>query len=263
MKTALIQINSTSNKNKNLNKVQEFIKEAVLKKAKFILLPEVFNFQGKIKNKKDVFESTKGKTIKFCSDICKKYNIFLLAGSIYEKSINNKNKGYNTSIIISPKGNIISKYRKINLFAAKVDNKIIKESDVFLPGQTLEKTKIDKFKIGLTICYDLRFPELYRRYLKKGVNVFCVPSAFTQTTGKAHWHTLLKARAIENLSYVLAPNQVGKNSKNISLYGHSLVIDPWGEIIAEASGNKEEIIYAKLREELIKEKRSKFISCVL
>jgi nitrilase len=114
---------------------------------------------------------------------------------------------------------------------------------------------VKDFLIGMSVCYDLRFPEFYKLYAKHGVDIICVPSAFTQKTGEHHWEVLLRARAIENLAYVLAPNQIGEDTRGIKVYGHSMIIDPWGTVLARASADKEEIIYARLDKNIIKETR--------
>ena len=126
---------------------------------------------------------------------------------------------------------------------------------VFSAGKNTALAKVEGMKTGLSICFDLRYPEMYRKYFLKGAEVLCVPSSFTRTTGRAHWEILLRARAIENKCYVLAPNQAGKNGQGVTCYGNSMIVDPWGRILARASNNKEEIIYADIsKEENIKAK---------
>lgn len=257
MKTAVIQLNATSNKSENIKKAVFFVEKAAKAKAEFILLPEVFVYRGKLRDKQvrsEVFENIPGNTTSIFSKLAKRYSTNILIGSIFEKSIDEK-KAYNSSILINKEGKITAKYQKMNLFEAIVGNKKVKESTQFLMGKSPVTARIGKFKAGLSICFDLRFSELYRGYYNQGVNILCVPSAFTKITGKAHWEVLLRARAIENLSYVLAPNQIGRDARGIEYYGHSLIIDPWGRILKEASGEKEEIIYATLDMKTIKEKR--------
>ena len=134
--------------------------------------------------------------------------------------------------------------------------KKIKESDYFLSGKQIALTRVKDFNLGMSICYDLRFPELYRHYFGRGAEILTVPSAFTAKTGQAHWESLLRARAIENLAYVLAPNQVGTDSKGILSHGHSMIVSPWGEIIARASNDKEEIIYGVISHDNISKARA-------
>ncbi|MGE0267821.1 MAG: carbon-nitrogen hydrolase family protein [Candidatus Omnitrophota bacterium] len=257
MKTAVIQLNATNHKSENIKKAVFFVEKAAKAKAEFILLPEVFVYRGKL-NEKDtrieVFENIPGDTTAIFSELAKKYSTNILIGSIFEKSKNEK-KAYNSSVLINNKGKIIAKYRKMNLFEAIIGNKKVSESQQFLSGKDPVVARIGKFKIGLSICFDLRFSGLYKGYYKQGVHILCVPSAFTKITGKAHWEILLRARAIENLSYVLAPNQIGRDAKGIEYYGHSLIVDPWGKILKEATADREEIIYATLDMKTIKKKR--------
>lgn len=248
MKVAVIQTNAGSNKNKNIEMAGSLVEKAIAKNAKFILLPEVFVFRGKLKAKgilSEISETTKGGTIKKLSCIAKERKVSILAGSIYER-IKGSKKVYNTSVLVDSDGKIAAVYRKIHLFDANVDGKRICESQCFSAGKKLALSNVGGMKVGLSICFDLRYPEMYRKYFLQGAEVLCVPSSFTETTGKAHWEILLRARAIENKSFVLAPNQVGKNGQGVSCYGNSMIIDPWGKILARASSNKEEIIYADI-----------------
>ena len=254
MKTAVIQFNATDNKAENLKRALVFVESAAKKKAKFIVLPEIFIFRGNLKLTPNVAEMIPGPTIREFSQLAKKYHVFILAGSIYEK-VRGEKKVYNTSVLIDDHGRIKAKYRKINLFNVILSGKKIMESQCFLSGTRPVLTQVGEFSTGLTICYDLRFPKLFWDYGQKGVEIFCIPSAFTYETGKVHWETLLKARAIENFAYVLAPNQAGENHRGIKTYGHSMIIDPWGKILAQASENREEIIYADLDKKRIQEVR--------
>jgi len=261
MKVAVIQLNATKFKERNLSKALSFVHRAIKSKADFILLPEVFVYRGALTSQKQVqsiAENVPGETIRPLMSLARKYKVCILAGSILEKS-NRKDKVYNTSILINTQGEIAAKYRKIHLFDAVIGKKKIKESDYLLPGKTTAKTtamtNIGRFHVGLTICYDLRFPDLYQNYTKRGAHILCVPSAFTKKTGQPHWEILLRARAVENMCYVLAPNQIGKDSRGIPSYGHSMIINPWGEILARASGDREEIIFADLSFDAMKEKR--------
>jgi len=248
MKIALIQFNAGENKTNNLKRAIKFIKQAANQKAAFVLLPEIFVWRkqgsaGETLGK--VADSLGSPTIKLLCETAKRNKIFILAGSIYEK-IPGKAKTYNTSLLINPRGIIQTKYRKMNLFKACINGKTIDEGKSFLPGRALAVTRIGEFSAGLSICYDLRFPELYRKYFNRGVNVICAPSNFTKKTGGAHFEALLRARAIENMCYVLAPNQVGHFSNGVEAYGNSMVIDPGGKILARASDSKEEMVFADI-----------------
>ena len=252
LKVAIIQLNSTKNKTENQKKIEKFIHEAS-KKSDFILLPELCFQRQKDNQSPYVADTLQSNSIKTLQSLSKTLNITLLIGSFCEKK-NNK-KLYNTSIVIDRTGGIIGKYRKIHLFDSLVNKKNVQESHKFCAGKSTKCVTVESFKIGLSICYDLRFPELYRKYAKQGADILVVPSSFTTPTGKAHWETLLRARAIENQCYVLAPNQVGIGAGKIETFGYSMIIDPWGTILSKASQYNEEIIYAELSLENIKKIR--------
>lgn len=167
---------------------------------------------------------------------------------------------FNRSFNFDSAGREIATYDKIHLFSCDLSRHqsrtVIDETTIYACGTEPKIFALGDFKIGLSICFDLRFPEMYRKYSRDGANVFSVSSAFTVPTGKAHWHTLLKARAIENQCYVVAAAQWGKNNDRISTFGHSLVVDPWGEILADA-GEGEKLITAVLDLEKLKEIRSR------
>lgn len=256
MKVALLQYNATSDKQANLALAEEMSAEAVAKGAAFILLPEVFNFRGNASDK-DFYSSAAEKipgpsTEKF-QGLAKKHNVSILLGSLIEKSA--KPFAYNTSVLIGPSGKIEVKYRKIHLFDARIGDKIIRESDFFRSGREPGVAKTGDFLMGLSVCYDLRFPLLYQKYAMRGVDILTVPSCFTKKTGEAHWEPLLRARAIENLAYVLAPNQIGADAKGIQTYGNSMIISPWGEILARGSESKQEIIFGDIHREEIRKAR--------
>lgn len=258
MKAAVIQMNSIADKQANIIKACAFVKEALAQKADFVLLPEVFNYRGRFNRKEEsrvVKEAIPGPSVEPFLQLSRQSGAAILLGSIYE-AIPHSEKVYNSSVFIDPQGKVGAIYRKQHLFDAVIGRVIFKESYCFKAGSRQVSVKLGGFMLGLSVCYDLRFPEMYRRYARDGVNVLTVPSAFTKTTGEAHWEPLLRARAIENLSYVLAPNQIGPDGRGVMAYGHSMIIDPWGKVLAEASADKEEIIYAHLDMAVIKQKRS-------
>lgn len=258
MKIALIQLHASDDKINNLNKARSFVKEAASQGARWILLPEVFSFRGNLLNKdvlKTIPESIPGPITEEFQALASAQRTHLLLGSLLERA--EGSKAYNTSVAIDTHGKIQAKYQKIHLFDAIVNDKIIREGDFFLNGSSEQIVAVEEFKVGLSICYDLRFPDLYQQYLHQGAHILTVPSCFTKQTGIPHWESLLRARAIETLSYVVAPNQVGKDAKGIEAHGHSMVISPWGEIIARGSATEEEIIYAEVSMDPIREARKK------
>ena len=260
MKAAVIQLRATDKKEENIAKAVSFVRQAVSKKAELIVLPEVFNYRGALKTQRElqaVAEDIPGKSLLPLMEIAKAKKVFIIAGSIYEKTKEAK-KAYNTSVLIDKRGKVIAKYRKKHLFQAVVDGKRIRESRNFLAGKSLRMVSVGEMRLGMSVCYDLRFPEMFQAYQKQGAHIFSVPSCFTKQTGEAHWELLLRTRAVENFCYVLAPNQTGKDSRGISCYGNSMIVDPWGTILARASANREEIVYAHLRKETLRTIRRVF-----
>jgi len=166
-----------------------------------------------------------------------------------------KGKVYNASMLLNSRGETVAKYRKINLFNAKIANARIKEADNFSSGRKTVTANVKNFKVGMSICYDLRFPGMYRKYCAQKTEILCAPSAFTKKTGEAHWEILLRARAIENLCYVIASNQIGKDFRGVLSYGNSMIVDPWGKVIARASMDREQIIYANVKKDIVKKAR--------
>lgn len=263
MKLACIQLNSGNDKNNNLLRVASYIKEAAEHRAEFVSLPEVFNFRGFKEEAIENAESLEDKSISLLRELAYKHKLWILNGSFFEKTVD-EDLPYNTSVLISPEGEITAKYRKIHLFDVELKDKKIKESEKSKAGREPvvayiknqfegsldEHNAVDGnlwtgFKLGMSICYDLRFPELYRNYSSQKVELISVPSAFTKVTGLEHWQCLLRARAIENQAYVIAANQCGLGA-GVETYGHSMIVDPWGRVLIEASENNEEIIYADM-----------------
>ena len=185
--------------------------------------------------------------LKKIKKLAKLYKKWILIGSII---IKDKKKLFNRSILINSNGKIEKIYNKIHMYDAKLSKKeYYLESKLFTPGKTLKIAKLPWGKIGMTICYDLRFPLMYRKLAQKGAIFISVPSAFTETTGKKHWHSLLKARAIENFSYIFAPAQGGRHYNDRLTYGHSLIVSPDGKIMKELK-KKEGVITANIDPEL-------------
>lgn len=242
---AAVQMDSGKNKNANLKKATGLVRKAIVNGARFILLPEVFNLRAAPTDLFKNAESIPGYSTGFLMDIAARSKVWILAGSISEK-VPGKNKAYNTSLLIDDRGRIKDVYRKIHLFDISLNGKKTLESKIYLRSTKPILTSVLGIKTGLAICYDLRFPELFRRYSAAGARILCIPSSFTLTTGEAHWEALLRARAIENQCFVIAPNQYGMGNNGIRAYGNSMIIDPWGKVLARASTSSEEIIYAEL-----------------
>jgi len=245
MKVSCIQLSSGENYQENLKKYLYFVKKAIYKGADLILTPETTSIVTDDKKilYKNVYLMKDDIFIKETKILCKKFRKWVLIGSL---PIKEGSKLKNRSVMINSNGKIASYYDKINMFDVKLEKKEShKESKVYKAGKKIITTKLPWGNIGFSICFDLRFPELYRSLSKKKLNFISVPSAFTKITGKKHWHILLKARAIENFCYIFAPAQTGKNTKKRETYGHTIIISPDGKIIKEKKSG-EGIIFAKI-----------------
>jgi len=233
-KVAAIQMVSGADVSQNLNVAKDLINQAATAGAKLIVLPENFAFMGKSDQERiaQAEEYGRGVSQSFLAAIARELQIYLVAGSLALKSPNPK-KVRSTCLVYNPQGECIAHYDKIHMFDVQVEDEFgqYRESDSTLAGDKVVVVKTEIGNIGLSICYDLRFPEHYRQLLAQGANIILVPSAFTKVTGAAHWETLLRARAIENLSYVIAPDQGGEHENSRQTYGHSMVISPWGKVL--------------------------------
>ena len=228
-----VQMLATDDKAANLKEAEHWIRHAAANGARIVALPEVFIWRGNKRLERESAEPIPGSTSTAMSALARDLSIYLLAGSILE-AIPGNEKAYNTSLLFGPSGNLLAAYRKIHLFDVDLaDGTSLRESATREFGDGIVTADTGLCKAGLSICYDLRFPELYRGLAKQGAELVFVPSAFTAFTGQAHWEALLRARAIENQVYVIAPDQFGQSAKSFETHGHSMIVDPWGKIIAE------------------------------
>jgi predicted amidohydrolase len=233
---AVIQLQSTSDQEQNLATAEALITRAAAAGARLIATPENTNFLGPHEEKVRRAEDLEGPTCRLFSTLAKSHAIWLLLGSFNERSEETE-RCYNTSVLFAPDGSVVATYRKIHLFDVDVSDEVrFQESATIRPGKELVVAETELARLGLSICYDLRFPELYRHLGDRGAEILTVPSAFTATTGQAHWYPLLRARAIENQCWVMAPAQVGLHDDRglRHSYGHSLIVDPWGQVVAAA-----------------------------
>ena len=233
---AAVQINGSSNIERNLSTTEALVRKAAAAGAEFIATPEATTYLGPHDRKIKLAESTDGPTHQRLANLAKECRVTLLVGSVAERC--DDTKAYNTSLLFGPDGALIASYRKMHLFDVDLSatgGVCFKESDTTGRGADLVVADTDIGKVGLTICFDLRFPEMYRALCDQGAQILAVPSAFTLMTGKDHWHTLLRARAIENQAWVIAPGQWGAHDdEGLRMsYGHSLIVDPWGTVVAE------------------------------
>jgi len=230
---AAVQMVASDDKSANCAEAARWVRSAAAKAARLVALPEVFIWRGNKRLEKDAAEDIPGATSEFLAELARETQVYLLGGSVLER-IPGSEKAYNTSLLFGPDGKILAKYRKIHLFDVDLDGGIsLRESATREYGDGVVVAETALGRMGLSICYDLRFPELYRRLAAQSVDVIFVPSAFTAYTGRAHWEPLLRARAIENQTFVIAPDQFGQSPKSFETHGHSMIVDPWGRILAE------------------------------
>jgi predicted amidohydrolase len=234
---AAIQMTSTPNLEKNLIEAEELIDLAMRRGAELVCLPENFAFLGKEEDKLAHASEIALKTEKFLKTMAQRFQVTILGGGFPVPIVGNPTKAYNTALLIDPNGQELMRYQKVHLFDVDVpDGNTYQESSTVMAGENLphlyHSEKLGN--LGLSICYDVRFPELYRHLSAKGADVLFVPAAFTAYTGKDHWQVLLQARAIENTCYVVAPAQTGNHYERRYSHGHAMIIDPWGVILADA-----------------------------
>jgi predicted amidohydrolase len=245
MKIGVIQLQSVLDPQVNLTTIKRFLTEAKKENAVAVFLPEAFYSMSDGTRPTPYLIDVDNEHYKAIQSLAIDSGLYILGGSA---ATNKDGKVMNRSYNFDPKGNDIAFYDKMNLFACDLSkhssNQIIDEGKVYTKGNKPQMIDVEGYKIGLSICFDLRFPELFRSYSSQGANVLSISSAFTVPTGKAHWHTLVRARAIENQSYVVASAQWGKHNEKLSTFGHSLVVDPWGEVLADA-GDGEKIVFAE------------------
>ncbi len=235
MTVAALQYCASDNAVLTLKNIKPLIAKAAVT-AKLVCLPEAASFLAASREQlQDCAEwEDDSPSLSLLSTLAVTHNIWLLAGSLFLRQRQNQ-RLVNRSLLLTPTGKIAASYDKIHMFDANIgDGRTYRESDSFSAGRTPVVATAGKLKIGMSICYDLRFPHLYRKLALGGAELLTVPAAFTATTGAAHWHVLLRARAIETGCYVIAPAQYGTHSDGRQTYGHAIIISPWGEILAEA-----------------------------
>lgn len=234
---AALQLSCTSDEERNLSTLEALVSRAAGYGAKLVVTPENTNFLGPHHEKVRRAQPLDGPLGARLSALARRHDLHLLVGSVNEQS-EDPTRCYNTSVLYGPDGALIASYRKMHLFDVQVSPEVsFKESDTIIAGGQPVVAQTALGKIGLSICYDLRFPELYRALVDQGAEILAIPSAFTLMTGKDHWHPLLRARAIESQCYVLAPGQSGKHDDEglRHSYGHSMIVDPWGHIVGMSS----------------------------
>lgn len=234
IKAAVVQTCSTEDIDRNLQRAAELVRGAAADGATLIALPENVAWL-RISATENVGEALDGRIIQFFAALAREVRAAILVGSYQEQSAD-PHKVHNTSVLLDRNGERVASYRKVHLFDIDIPGAVsFRESAHVVPGDRAVVADVEGARVGLSVCYDLRFPELYRRLLDQGAEVLMIPAAFTLQTGKDHWEVLMRARAIENQCYVLAPGQWGHHGGVRHSYGHSLIVDPWGHVVAKCS----------------------------
>ena len=231
LRVAAVQLNSTDDRARNIDTAERLVRAAAADGADLVALPEKWNLLAGGERLLAEAEPLDGPSLTAARGWARELGIHLLAGSI---SAIGGEKAFNTSVLIGPDGSDLAVYRKIHMFDVVVGGVTYRESEYEDPGEEIVTASLGEADLGLSVCYDLRFPELYRILALRGARLISVPSAFTATTGRDHWEVLLRARAIENQVFLIAPNQIGEAPPQYDSYGHSAIVDPWGEVLAVA-----------------------------
>jgi deaminated glutathione amidase len=256
IRVACVQLTTRADKAANLEKTERLVAKAAASGADVVLLPEKWNAIGGVATLHEAAETIEeGESVAAMRGWASRHGITLVGGSITERR-EGREKLSNTSLVFDSDGDLAAVYRKIHLFDVDVGGHSYRESEAEEPGEEPVVARLEGWPIGLTVCYDLRFPELYRILALEGAELVTVPAHFTLYTGKDHWHVLLRARAIENQNYVAAAAQIGETMPGKPSYGRSLIVDPWGTVVAQAP-DEETVITAELdRERLLEVRRN-------
>ena len=250
-------MNSHGEKSVNVERAVQLVEQAADQGAMLVALPEYFNCLTRWDQMIANAEPIPGPTSNTMSDVAARLRITLLAGSIAERSAEPQ-RAYNTSLLFGPDGEILARYRKKYLFDVTLPTGIsLHESRYILPGAETVVTSSGLGHLGQATCYDLRFPEMFRELVDANAQIIFLPSAFTRVTGRDHWEILLRARAIENQVFIVAPNQCGQHTAELISYGNSMIVDPWGNILARAGDDEEEVIVSHLDQRVLQDVRAK------
>lgn len=252
MRVALVQMNSVDDVAANLAAAEKWVAQAADQGAELIALPEMFAYLRREGTAVPCAQSLDGEIVASLRGWAERHRVWLVGGSFHE-AIPGESRVHNCSVALSPRGEIVAVYRKIHLFDVDLSSQggqVYRESETVAPGAELASFETPSGVVGMSVCYDVRFPELYRSLAERGARFLCVPAAFARETGRDHWEVLLRARAIENQCFVLAPAQCGQHPGGRLTYGRSMVIDPWGLVIARASDRPGPILAECHTEEL-------------
>jgi predicted amidohydrolase len=251
---AAVQMTSTDDRARNLDAALRLVEEAAGMGARLVGLPENFTYMGPEEGRLAGAETLEGLTLSAVREVARRRRVFVLAGSISER-IDDPRRTANTSVLVADDGALLAVYRKIHLFDVSIpDGTRYAESEGVRAGSEVVVAPCALGRVGMSVCYDLRFPELYRQLSALGAEILTVPSAFTLYTGKDHWEVLVRARAVENLCYVLAPAQVGKHGARRETFGNAMIVDPWGAVLARCADG-EGVCVAPFRRERLERVR--------
>ena len=242
MRVAAVQLNSTADPTANVAAAENLVRAAAAQGASLIVLPEKWTAMGSDEQLRAAAEPLEGSAIRWARAVARELDVDLVAGSICER-LADQEKLANTSVHVGPDGELRAVYRKLHMFDVEVGGRTYRESELEEPGDEIVLSRTaDGVELGLSICYDLRFPELYRILAVGGARVLVVPAAFTLATTRDHWETLLRARAIENQAFVIAANQVGEHPGGHRSGGRSMIVDPWGVVVAQAPDRETHVV---------------------
>lgn len=243
---AALQMDSGAEKSDNLAQAEAMIVEAAQAGAQLVVLPELFPYLGHLSELREHAETMDGKVLQTMRGLAIQHQLVLCAGSVAIAASDDPTKVVNRSILFGPHGQVLATYDKIHCFDINLPDVKVVESDYVRAGSHLSVAATPLGHIGQAICYDLRFPEIFRRLTEDGMQICVLPAAFTDKTGQAHWEVLARARAIENQIYVVAADQCGMYGDSIRCHGNSLIIDPWGKVLARGDHREPGIIYAEI-----------------
>jgi predicted amidohydrolase len=256
---AVVQMRSGPDRAANLARAEHLIGVAATRGAVLVVLPEVSTWRGPRDDEREHFESVPGPTTDAMGALAARHGIHLCLGSLLER-IDDGPRAHNTACLLGPDGALLASYRKIHLFDVDLPGRVVvRESATRVPGDAAVTATTPLGTLGLSVCYDLRFPELYRRQATAGAELLLVPSAFTFPTGSAHWEVLCRARAIENQCYLLAPNQTGQSPYGFADYGNSMIVDPWGAVVGRAPEG-EGVVLAEIDRDYLRRVRTELPS---
>lgn len=243
MKVAAIQFRCDEDHDANLQRAASLVRDAAAQGATFVVLPEMFASLGRTATMRASAEAIDGTTMQWARSLARATGTTLVPGSFVERDGDHL---FNTTCVVAPDGEVLATYRKMHLFDIDLDGATSRESDTFSAGTDATVVDLGTGRLGLAICYDLRFPELFRMEVVAGADLVAVPSAFTATTGRDHWELLVRARAVENQTAFIAAAQWGTSPDGIERFGHSMIVDAWGRVLADAGPSGDAVLVADI-----------------